>query len=228
MTYESRISFTLDTICPWTYLALKRLQKSLDAYQASNPDSNVTFHLHFLPFQLYPEISREGEDKQAWYKRSRYGDSNEKMRMYETIMKSYGRACGIDFSFAGTFANTQQAHRVVYVVQEQWKDGDEALRVVEALYRMYFEEGKHPSSAETLLAALEEAGIGRDEARQIVEDEDEGLAETKALIREAISDGIDAVPYVVIEGKRRDFSMAGTKEVEEYAKALRQVAQEST
>jgi len=47
------------------------------------------------------------------------------------------------------------------------------------------------------------------------------------LIREQAGNGIDAVPYIVIEGKRRDFTLQGAKEVPEYVKALEQVIKES-
>lgn len=93
---------------------------------------------------------------------------------------------------------------------------------------MYFEEEKHPSSKETLMKACEEAGLSEEERRQVVDDEDEGLMETKMLIREQISNGIDSVPFVVIEGKKRDITLEGAKEVDEYRKALEQVIKEST
>lgn len=96
-----------------------------------------------------------------------------------------------------------------------------------ALYRQYFENEKHPSSAETLLKATADAGIPESEARAFIEDEYEGLQDVKMLIREQASNGIDAVPYVVIEGKRRDFTLQGAKEVEEYVKTLEQVIKES-
>jgi len=47
------------------------------------------------------------------------------------------------------------------------------------------------------------------------------------LIREQAGNGIDAVPYIVIEGKRRDFTLQGAKEVSEYVKTLEQVIKES-
>lgn len=36
-----------------------------------------------------------------------------------------------------------------------------------------------------------------------------------------------AVPYVVLEGKRRDFTLEGAKEVEEYLKEFEKVVKES-
>jgi len=72
-----------------------------------------------LPYQLYPEASTEGEDKYEWYRKSRYGDSEEKMKMYETLMKAYGAGVDIKFKFHGTVANTFDAHRVIQHFQEE-------------------------------------------------------------------------------------------------------------
>ena len=47
------------------------------------------------------------------------------------------------------------------------------------------------------------------------------------LIREQAGNGVDTVPYIVIEGKRRDLTLVGAKEVDEYVKALEQVAREA-
>lgn len=46
------------------------------------------------------------------------------------------------------------------------------------------------------------------------------------LIREQAGNGIDSVPYVVFEGKRRDFTEVGAKEVGEYLKVLEGVVRE--
>ena len=95
-----------------------------------------------------------------------------------------------------------------------------------ALYSQYFEQAKHPSSKETLLTATKAAGIPEADAKAFIDDESEGLMDVKMLIREQAGNGIDSVPYVVIEGKRRDFTLEGAKEVEEYLKALENVAKE--
>lgn len=97
-----------------------------------------------------------------------------------------------------------------------------------ALYNQYFEKERHPSSAETLLQACADAGIPEAEARSVVEDESKGLQEVKMLIREQGGNGVDAVPYMIIEGKRRDFTLEGCKEVAEYVKTLEQVIKESS
>ena len=92
---------------------------------------------------------------------------------------------------------------------------------------MYFEEGAHPSSAQTLLAACKDVGVLDDEVRAVVEDEQEGLIDVKRLIREQASNGVDAVPHITVEGRRRDFTLTGAKEVDEYTKTLEQVVKEA-
>ena len=70
---------------------------------------------------------------------SRYGDSEEKMKMYITLMTAYGISAGIHYKFGGTVANTLQAHRVIQYFQEN-KGPETADRLINALYRMYFGE----------------------------------------------------------------------------------------
>ncbi|KAI9705114.1 MAG: hypothetical protein M1836_006897 [Candelina mexicana] len=160
------------------------------------------------------------------YKKHKYNDSEEQMQKYTTIMRAYGISCGIDFDFHGTVANTLTAHRLIRHYQEE-KGTETANAIVNSLYSQYFEHQAHPSSAPTLLAAATAANIPSEEAEAFI-DEDDGLQEVKMLIREQKSNGIDSVPYIVIEGKRRDFTLEGAKEVAEYVKVLESVIKESS
>jgi len=54
--------------------ALRRFRQSDDA-------KSTTFVIKYFPYQLYPEASKEGEDKSEWYKKSRYGDTEDKLKM---------------------------------------------------------------------------------------------------------------------------------------------------
>lgn len=223
--YNSQITFTLDTICPWTYLGKKRLAAALSQL----PDevtSKVTFTLKIAPYQLYPNFGPP-QDKHAWYRDTKYFGSEEKTGIFTELMGQYGRAAGIDFKFGGTVADTLQAHRVIQYFQEADGPG-RADQLVNALYRMYFEEERNPSSVETLVAACVEAGVEEKEARRVVEDESEGLMDVKGLLRESAQNGIDSVPHVVFEGRRRDLTLVGAKDVSEYIKAMQLIAKEST
>lgn len=100
-------------------------------------------------------------------------------------------------------------------------------RLAVALYSQYFEHERHPAAPETLLQAAKDAGVPEDEARDFVEDPNEALMDTKMAIREQAGNGVDSVPYIVFEGKRRDLTLIGTKEVNEYVKTLEMIAKET-
>ncbi|KAF2686764.1 thioredoxin-like protein [Lentithecium fluviatile CBS 122367] len=221
MPYESTITLTLDTICPWTYLAYLRLTKALSSFHSDK----VTFTLRFAPYQLYPDFSQEGEDKYAWYKREKYDEDEGRMEKYTRYMQALGRAEGVEFDFGGRIGNTLHAHRILNYIQEE-KGAEVAQKSLQLLYKQYFTERAHPSSTETLMKACGAAGLSDTEARRLVDDEYEGLVDVKGRIREQVGDGVDSVPYIVFEGRRRDFTLVGAKEVEEYAKLLGQVEKE--
>ena len=96
-----------------------------------------------------------------------------------------------------------------------------------ALYSQYFENEKHPSADETLLKATSDAGIPESEAKPFIEDKNDGMMDVKNMVRQQAGNGVDAVPTIMFEGKRRDITLVGAKEVEEYEKALKQIVKES-
>ena len=53
------------------------------------------------------------------------------------------------------------------------------------------------------------------------------MVDVKMAVREQCGNGIDSVPYIVLEGKRRDITLIGCKESDEYRRALAQIAKES-
>ncbi len=93
------------------------------------------------------------------------------------------------------------------------------------LYRLYFEEEKHPSSKETLLEAAKFAGLDLAKVEKFI-DSDDLEEETKEDIQEQGINGIDAVPSVNIEGKRRDFTLQGAKDVQVYVNTFQQLLKE--
>jgi predicted DsbA family dithiol-disulfide isomerase len=194
----------------------------------SPTESPVSFKIRYFPYQLYPDASVIGEDKYAWYRTNRYGGSEAKMSAYVSIMTTEGQTCGIAFKFGGQIANTLPAHRVIQHFQEMNGEGV-AGRIVDSLYRQYFEEERHPTTAETLVSACVEAGIDEGVARKFVEEGESGRddSDIKMLIREQASNGVDSVPYIVLEGRKRDITLIGAKEVGQYVRALETIIKES-
>lgn len=117
------------------------------------------------------------------------------MKKYTTLMSAYGVGVGIDFKFHGIVANTLSAHRLIQHFQEEMGP-ETADKIVNSLYKQYFEEEAHPAAPTTLLKAALDGGVERSKAEAFVGDEYEALPETKLLIREQASNGIE---YVIFE-----------------------------
>ena len=114
------------------------------------------------------------------------------MKKYTTLMSAYGVGVGINFKFHGTVANTLSAHRLIQHFQEEMGP-ETADLIVNSLYKQYFEEEAHPAAPVTLLRAALDGGVERSVAEAFVGDEYEALPETKLLIREQASNGIEYV-----------------------------------
>lgn len=193
--------------------------------RSSPSASNVTFTLRFEPYQLYPDFP-ETEDKQAWYLHNKHNDNPEAQKIFQAHMSSLAEPLGAKLNFDGQMGNTLHAHRVIQYFQEE-KGNETANRLVDALYKRYFEEAKHPAAEDTLLEACLEAGIDEVEAKEVVGDQDKGARDVKLKLRTVGMD-VDAVPVITVEGRRRDITLTGAKEVSEYVKALETVIKDST
>jgi len=147
------------------------------------------------------------------------------MNTYTTLMTAYGVSAGINFKFHGQIANTLNAHRIIQHYQDLLGP-TVASKIVDSLYYQYFEQEAHPSSPATLLAATMAAGIDEADALKVIGDESEGLMDVKMRIREQAGNGVDSVPFIVFEGKRRDFTFEGAREVVDYRKGLESVIKE--
>ena len=121
MVYESTIAFTLDTICPWTYIAKRRLGIALEHVRFNDPP--VKFKITYHPYLLHPDLPAEGEDKYQWYLHNKYNDSEENMKKYTTVLQALGVGCGVVFNFGGKIGPTIDAHRIIQYFQE--KEGED-------------------------------------------------------------------------------------------------------
>lgn len=96
-----------------------------------------------------------------------------------------------------------------------------------ASYKAYFTAGADPPSLPTLLGAAISGVVPHTEAKAFIADEMDFLSETRLLIREQANNGIDTVPHIMIQGKKREFTLEGATETKEYLKALKDVGERS-
>lgn len=198
-----QIEFTLDTICPFTYLARRQLQLAIS--QVSEE-----CHVKYIPYDLAPGISTM--DKRSWYLQ-KYDEAS--LDSMINGMKRRGEEMGIQFDYGGVISNTFPVHRVIRYYQSTGKDVEP---VMDALYKQYFEEQRDPASLETVMRATD--GTGKD-----VFDSDQYSSEVHALQEESRSN-VDGVPSVTFIGDRRDITISGAKDASTYVAAIQQIVKE--
>lgn len=208
-----KIDFVSDVSCPWCVIGLKALEQAL----ARLPELDAT--LEFQPFELNPQMGREGQDIEE-HLAQKYGASREQTAAAREAIRQRGAELGFTFDMAGRsrIYNTFDAHRLLHWAHEQDPTLQRALKL--ALFRAYFTEGRDPSDHATLLALVAEVGLDAGAARAILASDAHAAAvrEREAFYR---GHGIDSVPSVIIDGRHL---IQGGQPPEVFERLLRQIA----
>jgi len=200
-----KIEIVSDVICPWCYIGKRRLEKALQLV-----DGEVKPEIQWLPFQLNPDMPREGMAR-ADYRRAKFG-SVERGKQLDARVSAEGQGEGIAFAFERMqrTPNTVAAHRLIALAQKQGK----GQAVVDMLFRKYFEEGVDIGDPAILEKIASENGI-----QGWPQDADE--KEVSALEASMRGFGISAVPTFIFD---RKFAVSGAHPPESLAAAMREAA----
>lgn len=76
------IEIVSDTVCPWCFVGKRRLEQAL-AQMADAPEVTVTWR----PFQLNPDMPREGADRKT-HLRAKFGGDERFKQMYDAITEA--------------------------------------------------------------------------------------------------------------------------------------------
>lgn len=208
-----QIDIVSDTICPWCHIGRKRLHRAL----ASRPDLPITIHWH--PFQLAPDLPREGVDRKE-YLQKKFGGEERARHIYDTIREA-GAEDDIDFRFdrIKRTPNTFDSHRLIL-----WAGGAGCQdEIVGILFRLYFEEGADVGDPDVLAGAAAEAGMDGDLVRQLLAgDTDRELVQAEIEVAHRLR--ISGVPSFIIDEK---YMISGAQEPEALMGLLDRIAAQS-
>ena len=171
----------------------QRLEKAISAWQKNHPDDKFT--TTWMPFYLNPDSPKKGIDKQEYY-HMRFGPERTKMMQQRLAM--IGKANGIDFKFGGKTGNTRDSHRLIQLGKT--KSPQIQTRVVEELFKAYFENEQDITSHEVLKQAGINAGLEEKEVTEWLES-DQGGKQVDEEVRNAQSMSISGVPNFTIENR---------------------------
>ncbi len=207
------IDIVSDAVCPWCFVGKRRLERALAA-----APRELEFMIGWRPYQLNPEMPREGMDRKR-YLAAKFGGEAGAEKIYRAITDA-GAGVGITFDF-GAIArtpNTIDAHRLID------RGGRKGLQdaVVERLFRAYFVEGRDIGNVGVLAAIGAEAGLDGAETRRYLEsgEDAERIGQEDAIARRM---GITAVPTFVFN---RKYAVPGAQDPAVFLEVFTEVERE--
>jgi predicted DsbA family dithiol-disulfide isomerase len=214
MTARLKIDFVSDVSCPWCAVGLGALEAALERVAPE-----ISAELHFQPFELNPQMPREGQDAFE-HLNQKYGSSREQQAQAREAIRARGAAVGFEFREEGRSRvyNTFDAHRLLHWAELE--DGAKQVALKKALLKACHTDGENPSDPELLVRLAAEAGLDPQRARAILES-DEYAAETRERERLYTDAGIHSVPAIIINNRHL---ISGGQPVEVFERALRQIA----
>jgi predicted DsbA family dithiol-disulfide isomerase len=187
----TRIDIVSDAICPWCYIGKRHLERALATLAAEG----IHFTVHWNPFQLNPDMPKEGRDRAA-YRAWKFG-SAEKAKAIDARIQGAAEAAGLHFrqDLMIRTPNTIDAHRLIWFAGQQGVQ-DAAM---ESVFKAYFTQGKDIGDHAVLADCGAEAGLDRQEVAAFLAG---GLAdaEMRAADQAAREAGVSGVPSFFLDG----------------------------
>jgi predicted DsbA family dithiol-disulfide isomerase len=205
-----RIDFVSDVSCPWCAVGLTSQETAL----ARIPEANVEFH--FQPFELNPDMGREGQDITE-HIAEKYGSTPEQQEQSRETLRQRGAAVGFTFAMdkRSRIYNTFDAHRLLHWAGEAGRQKE----LKHALLEAYFTNGEDPSAHEVLLRAAERVGLDGAAAREVLES-GRYADEVRMLEQYWQQAGVRSVPAIVVNQRHL---ISGGQPPDVFEGALRQI-----
>ena len=204
-----RLDIFSDPVCPWCYVG----KSNLDRAFADAPDHPFAVLWH--PFQLNPDMPREGVPKRA-YLEAKMGGRARVDAVHERL-REVARAAGVEIhpDKAPKIPNTLDAHRLIH-----WA-GIEGLQspVVHALMRAYWVDGRDIGEHQTLADIAAAEGLGRAETLRLLAS-DADADDIRARDEDARSKGVNSAPTFLIAQK---YVVTGAQPSETWGKVIAEI-----
>jgi predicted DsbA family dithiol-disulfide isomerase len=207
------IDVVSDVVCPWCYLGKARLELAIAEVQ-----DEVGVDINWRPYRLNPDYPPEGVDQKAALAAKLGGE--ERVASAHKMLTDLGREVGIAFNFDAIKIgpNTLDAHRLIHWAVTE--DREKQDRIVDALFKANFEEGKNVGDHSVLLDIAEKAGLDRTVIAALLASDADGdliVAEIEA----AQKMGVTGVPFFIFD---QQYAVSGAQTPDVIASALRDIA----
>ncbi|MCY0965158.1 DsbA family oxidoreductase [Parathalassolituus penaei] len=216
MANPIRIDFVSDVVCPWCAIGVASLSRALEQL-----GDEVSAEIHFHPFELSPEMGKEGENVLE-YLSAKYGSSHDQIRETWNTITERGGDVGFTFNFKNDSRkwNTFNAHRLLMWAGETSGAAQLALKM--ALLKAGFTDNRCLDDNSVLLELVAAAGLDVAAASGVLES-DAFAEEVRQEEQEWQEMGVRSVPTMVFN---RRYAVSGGQPPAALVQVLRKVASE--
>ncbi|MGY5803054.1 DsbA family oxidoreductase [Rhizobium hainanense] len=207
------IDIVSDVVCPWCYLGKARLELAIAEVQ-----DEVGVDLNWRPYRLNPDYPPEGVDQKKALEQKLGGA--ERVAQGHKMLTDLGREVGIKFDFDAIKIgpNTLDAHRLIHWAVTESREKQD--KVVDALFKANFEQGRNVGDHAVLLDIAEEAGLDRSVISTLLaSDADRDLIVGEIEAAQKI--GVNGVPFFIFD---QQYAVSGAQTPDVLAGALRDIA----
>tara|TARA_R110002051_G_scaffold71624_5_gene129384 strand:+ start:23736 stop:24425 length:690 start_codon:yes stop_codon:yes gene_type:complete len=205
-----KIDVISDVACPWCYVGKKRLEKAIKEWDG------VKIEIEWHPFQLDPNIPKEGLDRDT-YLTNKFGSVDGPLEMTKRLEVT-GKEEGINFNFGNEWlaVNTLPLHQLLHIAGEEgFKD---ALK--ERLMKAYFDENLHLNDFAVLNTIMAEYNWSTEKTEKILNNDSIAYA-VKQEIAHYQQRGVNSVPFFIINDT---YGISGAQPPAVFLEAFKKVA----
>jgi predicted DsbA family dithiol-disulfide isomerase len=210
MSKTINIELVSDFACPWCLVGKRRLEKAIE----QRPDLDVA--LAWRPFQLNPDMPREGLNRKDYYL-DKFGEEGLQ-GLRETVNNAGAREgivfCDVPDAMA---PNTLSAHVLMFWASEDKKIDADAL--AEKLLNAHHVDCENIGDHDVLVRIAGEAGMDKASvASRLAAGDDENKVQEQ--IHRSAARGVSGVPFFIINDQ---YGISGAQPAEAFISAFDQI-----
>ncbi|MCI5094897.1 MAG: DsbA family oxidoreductase [Rhodobacteraceae bacterium] len=207
-----KLDILSDPICPWCYIGKTHLDKAL----AEIPDHPFVIEWH--PFQLNPDMPREGMDRRDYLER-KFGGKDGAVRAYAPVVEHAEKAgLNINFEAMQRTPNTLDAHRLIHWAGIEGKQQE----AVDALFHAYFVDARDIGDAEVLGDIADSIGMDAAVVLKLLKTEND-RADIQQRDSHSRKMGVNSVPTFIVANKH---AVPGAQPPELWAKVIGEIMEQ--
>ena len=185
-----RLKVFADTICGWCYIGHSRLLKAVGTFE------NISFDFEHAPFQLNPEMRKEGM-KRLDYLKHKFGSKELAQPMYDNMTtEAIKEDLKFNLNTIQITPNTKFSHILIKLAFKK-KIGH---KVIDQIYNSYFSKGIDIGNTDVLIKLGKSQNINEKEIIDAFSSDKEinDINQDDTIAR---SMGINGVPFFEINNK---------------------------